>query len=292
MKKLLALIIEDDLEVADLYCHALGLIGLQPESVTDPEQAKIRLREAVPALILLDLRFRTEFAGPDLLGWIKSDKRLAKVPVIVISGYPRHSERLVDQADFILLKPVDLRQLMALALRLANTDSVRLETFGTNLLDEDTFMERLAFNWTSTAKKGAHIFPVILLSIRPRTEPDAGSLFDRPYDKLKVDIANRIARRTRSADCCVRLREDQFSVMLYAIDDPSNAEMVALRLIQALEEPFYIDGELISLDVKAGIALNNRPDGAPGDMVDRARVAAEEAFHQNKKIMLSVAENG
>ena len=288
MKHPLALIIEDDPDVADLYCHSLGLIGFRPELVGTPIDALSRSAGETPSLILLDLRLGNEFAGPGLLKSFRADDRLKQVPVIVISGYARRAEDLVDEADFILLKPVDVRQLMGLALRILNRDTKVLPTFGSSLLDRDAFLERLAFNARYAGRKAEHEFPLILFSVRPQNSEDAQTHTFSPKDRMTIEIGNRIVRRTRSADSVSLQEGDVFSLMLYGIKETVDAEKVASRVIAALEEPFQLDNRMLRFEVHAGIALFNKNEPDPNRMFARAGSALRDAIAQNKKTFVSV----
>ena len=287
MKQPVAFVIEDDPEVSELYCHALGLVGFSPELIDTREKVLVRLEEVVPDLILLDLRLGNEFAGPDLLKRIRANRQWKDIPVIVISGYPRIAENLFDQADFVLLKPFDLRQLMGLTQRLQYKDEAVRKPITSNMLDPHMFMKRLSFNWRHAQQHAGHIFPVMLFSIALADEKIQSSNREKSLSKLDRDIANRIKQRTRAADICACLDKNQYSVMLYGIAEPSNAVTVAARLVEALECPFHIDGDIMSVHVNVGIAISNGDSADADELLSQARNALDKAIRGKKKIVVS-----
>jgi DNA-binding response OmpR family regulator len=116
MTKPLAFIIEDDPLLGEIYS-----LTLQPEFNTetflDGDVALVRLGQAVPAIVVLDLNLPT-IAGKDVLKQIRLDKRLAGTKVIIASADSNQAALLSDQADIIMLKPVSTTQLRELAARL------------------------------------------------------------------------------------------------------------------------------------------------------------------------------
>jgi len=118
-----ALIIEDDKDVSDLYSHVLESSGFTTEIISTGEAALARLAASVPDVVLLDLNLPSHLSGVDVLHHIRADQRLAGTRVIVVTGYPDLAETLRDEADWILLKPVDVNQLSDLIQRLRPSGS-------------------------------------------------------------------------------------------------------------------------------------------------------------------------
>ena len=113
----LVLIIEDDKDVAELYRHALESSGVEAEIVRTGEDALARLAVTVPNLVLLDLKLQPHISGADILRHIRSDGRLAKIRVIVMTGHHDMAEAVKAEADLILIKPVDVIELIDSAAR-------------------------------------------------------------------------------------------------------------------------------------------------------------------------------
>jgi CheY-like chemotaxis protein len=114
----LALIIEDDEDLADIFAEALRGVGFEVEEVADGKAAQERLNSGtVPFLILLDMHL-PHISGGELLTQIKQDERFAKTIIIITSADARMGEAYSDQADFVMIKPISFVQLRDLTGRL------------------------------------------------------------------------------------------------------------------------------------------------------------------------------
>ncbi len=113
-----ALIIEDDEDLANIFSEAVRSIGLTVEHVPDGKVAQERLKsEEVPFLILLDMHL-PHISGAELLAEIKQDERFAKTIIIMTTADARMAETYGDQTDFVLIKPISFVQLRDLTNRL------------------------------------------------------------------------------------------------------------------------------------------------------------------------------
>ena len=121
MDKPLALVIEDDDILADLFARAVGRAGFQTEIIHSGSQAIARLQQVVPHLVTLDLKL-PGVSGIDVLTSIRADDRFSKTRVIITTGEAHQAGGgLEDLADLILIKPVGFIQLRDLALRIKKT---------------------------------------------------------------------------------------------------------------------------------------------------------------------------
>ena len=115
----LALIIEDDEDLASIFAEALRGVGFEVELVADGRMAQERLNNgAPPFLILLDMHL-PHISGADLLtNVIKRDERFAKSLVIITTADARMGEAYTEQVDFVMIKPISFVQLRDLTSRL------------------------------------------------------------------------------------------------------------------------------------------------------------------------------
>lgn len=115
----LAVIIEDDEDLANIFAEALRGIGYEVEIVADGRVAQERLKSGTaPFLILLDMHL-PHVSGADLLtNLIKQDERFAKTMVIITTADARMGDTYGDQVDFVLIKPISFVQLRDLTARL------------------------------------------------------------------------------------------------------------------------------------------------------------------------------
>lgn len=112
-----ALIIEDDPDLSFLFSTALESAGFETEVINAGDVAMTRLSSVVPDVVTLDLNL-PGVSGEHILRYIRSDMRMADTRVIVTSAYSRLSDTLCAEADLVLTKPVNIRQLRDLAMRL------------------------------------------------------------------------------------------------------------------------------------------------------------------------------
>lgn len=114
----LALIIEDDEDLANIFAEALRGVGFQVEHVPDGKLAQERLKNgSAPFIILLDMHL-PHVSGADLLAIIKQDEKFAKTMILITSADARMGDLYSDQVDFVLIKPISFVQLRDLTARL------------------------------------------------------------------------------------------------------------------------------------------------------------------------------
>ena len=115
----LALIIEDDEDLASIFAEALRGVGFDVELVADGRAAQDRLKNGLPPfLILLDMHL-PHISGADLLtNVIKKDERFRKSIVIITTADARMGEAYTEQVDFVMIKPISFVQLRDLTSRL------------------------------------------------------------------------------------------------------------------------------------------------------------------------------
>jgi CheY-like chemotaxis protein len=115
----LALIIEDDEDLANIFAEALRGVGFEVELVADGKMAQERLKNGIPPfLILLDMHL-PHISGADLLmNIIKKDERFADSVVIITTADARMGEAYTEHVDFVMIKPISFVQLRDLTSRL------------------------------------------------------------------------------------------------------------------------------------------------------------------------------
>jgi DNA-binding response OmpR family regulator len=115
-----ALIVEDDLFLADIFNTTLRLAGFQTEIFNDGISALARLAQVTPALVVLDLNLPGT-PGIQILSQIRRDKRLAHTPVLVATANTAQASFLdagTDDNLFIMLKPIAIGDLLQFARRM------------------------------------------------------------------------------------------------------------------------------------------------------------------------------
>lgn len=119
----LALIIEDDQDLASIFAEAMRGVGFQVEHVADGKLAEERLKsENTPFIVLLDMHLPHISGGDILSNIIQQDDRFANTTVIITTADARMGDLYRDQVDFVLVKPISFVQLRDLTARLRPQD--------------------------------------------------------------------------------------------------------------------------------------------------------------------------
>jgi len=117
MSRPLAIIVEDNPDLADIFSVSLRGGGFDTEIIRDGRAAIERLSGSVPMVIVLDMHLPF-VGGPEILKEIRANERFAKVAVIVATADAQTADGLQGKADLVLLKPVSVDQLRELAKRM------------------------------------------------------------------------------------------------------------------------------------------------------------------------------
>ena len=116
----LALIIEDQEDIADIYSNALTLADFETKIIYDGKDALEMLPNLAPQLIILDMNL-PHVSGHYLFKQLRSIPHLADVPVIICTANTVMANAMkseIGATDFILVKPVSIHQLSGLVKRI------------------------------------------------------------------------------------------------------------------------------------------------------------------------------
>ena len=120
------LIVEDDLELQELYSMMLEGLDFELERALDGEEALEKLARRLPDLVILDILL-DKVMGNEVFGLMRQEPRYAGVPVIIVSVLSAdRCEDLIemDSRTLFLRKPFRREDLMA-AVRKALPDEQR-----------------------------------------------------------------------------------------------------------------------------------------------------------------------
>ena len=78
-------------------------------------------------------------------------------------------------------------------------------------------------------------------------------------DKLLRGVAKRLRSTLREEDTLARLNSDEFAIIQCGLTRPEDAVLLARRLLEAIGEPYLLDGHSVVIGASIGIAM------APGD---------------------------
>ncbi len=92
-------------------------------------------------------------------------------------------------------------------------------------------------------------------------------------DEMLQEIARRLRGCICSGDTLARLGGDEFVVLLESVTGVAEAVQVAERLLQQLQNPFWVQGQELVLSTSIGVCLNDHPDDSPADILRNADIA-------------------
>jgi two-component system phosphate regulon response regulator PhoB len=144
------LIVEDEIDVAELLAHHLRGEGFSVEIVTNGRIALAAVKTQTPALIVLDLML-PEISGLDLCRMIKSNPGTRNVPIVMLSARIEEIDRVLGfelGADDYVVKPFSPRELVlrirAILRRLSQDKEEVLLRVGELMLDRSRHEVRAA----------------------------------------------------------------------------------------------------------------------------------------------------
>jgi len=117
MTESFALIVEDDVDLSEIFREALTAAGYYTEVIRDGLVAQERLREITPTVVILDIHL-PRVSGETLLRQIRSADHLKETRIVVTTADSQAAEFLRDSADLVMVKPISFVQLRDLAKRL------------------------------------------------------------------------------------------------------------------------------------------------------------------------------
>jgi diguanylate cyclase (GGDEF)-like protein/PAS domain S-box-containing protein len=108
------------------------------------------------------------------------------------------------------------------------------------------------------------------------------TLGHRIGDALLVAVGRRISECLRPGDTAARLGGDEFTVLLENLSDPSEARLVADRILASLAAPFHLEGHETVVGASIGIVLGETREDQPDDLLRSADTALYAAKGNGK----------
>ncbi len=145
----------------------------------------------------------------------------------------------------------------------------------TSLANRSQFLEVMSDVETRLAHGEA---AAVLCIDLDRFKPVNDTLGHAVGDLVLQEVARRLLGLCRPGDLLARLGGDEFAIVLRAVDGRSIPGSVAERIVEAISQPFQIDGHQIAIGASVGIALAPR-DGITSE---RLMTNADLALYQAK----------
>ena len=118
----LAIVVEDDPYLSEIYADTLRSIGITTETFQDGESAMQKLKRVVPDLVILDLNL-PKYSGIEIFHDLRKQPQTAETWVLIVTANPAQAAELSEteiesQNLLVLAKPISVDQLDQLAQRL------------------------------------------------------------------------------------------------------------------------------------------------------------------------------
>ena len=97
-------------------------------------------------------------------------------------------------------------------------------------------------------------------------------------DKLLRGVAKRLKSMLREEDTVARLNSDEFAIVQSGVTRPEDAVLLAKRLLEAIGEPYLLDGHTVVIGASIGIAVSP----GDGDESDKLLKNADMALSRAK----------
>jgi len=277
MDKPVALIVEDDRDIVALFRHVLDIAGYQTEIVLDGRDAMDRLGVMTPDIVLLDLQL-PRVSGVEILKHMRSDERLLRVPVVVITAYAPIADSLPVEPDLLLLKPVDINQLSSLVQRLQSTHGAIHEPAHdkvTGLYTHAFFMVRLAFSLERIKQSSFRHFGVLFAEV-PQLKELSGRFSPDDMNAFLRHLADQFRIALRPTDTMAwSAEEGMFLTLIEEIPSPSTPVKISGRVRDAMKQ--YLDSQPFGADltVNLGVLLCDSEYDDIQDIMKDIRIARE-----------------
>ncbi len=145
----------------------------------------------------------------------------------------------------------------------------------TGLPNRSSFADS-ALRAVGRANRGENLAVLLIDLDRFKTIND--SLGHAMGDALLCEVAERLRGVLRREDVVARIGGDEFAILQLGCDDPSGAEDLARRLVQALVLPYFIRGYELTVGASVGVATACGADNAP----DALLLDADRALYRAK----------
>ena len=236
-------------------------------STMDPGEVCQLHRKNLYDLILLDL-VMPGTDGFQVMEGLKEIEIEGYLPVLAVTAHPAHKLRALQWGakDFVS-KPFDLAEVLMrvrnmLEVRLLHQaarnqgkmlESLALKDPLTGLANRRLLAERMSMALVH-ARRNKSTMAVVYLDLDGFKQIN-NTLGHGAGDALLKMVAGRLVATVREEDTVARLGGDEFIMALWNVTGTDDAAKVALKVVEAVSQPYGIEGHTVRITTSAGIAI-------------------------------------
>jgi diguanylate cyclase (GGDEF)-like protein/PAS domain S-box-containing protein len=151
----------------------------------------------------------------------------------------------------------------------------------TGLYNRGVFVEKVGERLSKPTRLHGGRFAVLYLDL-DRFKVINDSLGHLVGDELLIAVSRRLESCVRDADVLARLGGDEFAILMTSLGDDMQANVLALRIQDALAAPFSIGGREVFTSVSIGIACSRDEYTNPEEILRDADAAMYHAKARGK----------
>jgi diguanylate cyclase (GGDEF)-like protein len=160
----------------------------------------------------------------------------------------------VRELTKVAVEMIERQQLVGKITHLARFDVL------TGLTNRTLFLDRLEHALARTMRGGGSVAVLYcdldgFKGVNDRLGHDAG-------DRVLVAVSERLSAQLRTSDTAARLGGDEFAILIEEIEDVGVACELGERIVESLQHPFEIEGQIVRLGMSVGVAFTTYDLGA------------------------------
>jgi diguanylate cyclase (GGDEF)-like protein len=194
--------------------------------------------DGIRAAMAAPVRERGEVVGSLVVGTRRQGRTYSNVEREMLLAFAEHASLALNDA-----KTVEE------AIHQAFHDSL------TELPNRALLLDRLQHALARAARSGSRVAVLFMDLDTFKTVND--SLGHAAGDELLVAVARRLIDCVRVGDTAARFGGDEFVVLLEDVDDEEDVATAAQRILDALQEPFGVQGRDVFISASIGIAIGS-----------------------------------
>jgi diguanylate cyclase (GGDEF)-like protein len=280
---------EADVRLLEQMLSSAGYTRIS--STRDPHAVCALHRDNHYDLILLDLQM-PGMDGFQVMESLKEIETDGYLPVLAVTAQPAHKLRALQcgAKDFVS-KPFDLAEVVMrvhnmLEVRLLHEaarnhgkmlESLALNDPLTGLANRRLLTDRISMDLVH-ARRNKSAMAVVYLDLDGFKQIN-DTLGHGTGDALLKMVAGRLLATVREEDTVARLGGDEFIIALWHVSGTDYAASVAARAIEAVSQPYCIEGNTVNITTSAGVSIYP----VHGETDDTLMKSADLALYEAKR---------